>query len=83
MPGGDRTGPNGQGPMTGRKAGFCAGNDQPGYAQPGRRGGGFFRGGRGRGGRGWRNWFHATGLPFWAREQQPTEPKDKSESQSE
>lgn len=30
MPGGDRTGPGGAGPMTGRRLGFCVGNDQPG-----------------------------------------------------
>jgi len=50
---GDRTGPNGAGPMTGRGAGFCAGYDRPGYANPagGRYGRGFARGGgRGRGG---------------------------------
>jgi hypothetical protein len=70
MPGGDRTGPMGMGPMTGRAAGFCAGFPTPGYANPaGGRGifgcgGGF--GGRG-GGRGWRNRFYATGLPGWAR----------------
>lgn len=64
MPGGDRTGPWGSGPMTGRGAGFCAGYSVPGYMNPavgrgfygvGR--GGFPRGGgRGRafgGGRGW------------------------------
>ncbi len=39
MPRGDGTGPVGQGPMTGRGAGRCAGNNTPGY--------GFF--GRGRG----------------------------------
>jgi len=32
MPGGDRTGPEGLGSMTGRGAGYCAGNDVPGYA---------------------------------------------------
>ncbi|MFW5690579.1 MAG: DUF5320 domain-containing protein [Planctomycetota bacterium] len=32
MPAGDRTGPMGQGPMTGRGAGFCAGSGVPGYA---------------------------------------------------
>jgi len=32
MPAGDRTGPMGQGPMTGRAAGFCAGFGVPGYA---------------------------------------------------
>ena len=31
MPRGDRTGPGGKGPMTGRKAGYCAGGDKPGY----------------------------------------------------
>ena len=64
MPGGDRTGPAGMGPMTGRAAGFCAGYSVPGYANPiggrglgsgGGRGFGFGRGlGLGfRGGRGW------------------------------
>ena len=71
MPAGDRTGPEGFGPMTGRAAGYCAGYDVPGYANPGyRRGGGrrmsFGRGGRG-GGRGWRNMYYATGLHGWAR----------------
>ena len=67
MPGGDRTGPAGLGPMTGRAAGFCAGYTVPGYMNPvgGR---GFFGRGMGRGG-GWgrRNWYYATGLPGWAR----------------
>lgn len=58
MPRGDRTGPMGAGPMTGRAAGFCAGNTAPGYANFGGgrgRGMGFGRGGGfGRGfGRGW------------------------------
>lgn len=68
MPGGDRTGPTGMGPMTGRGAGYCAGTGAPGFIN--RTFGGFFgrgRGGGGRGGRGWRNMFHATGLPGWAR----------------
>ena len=30
MPQGDRTGPNGQGSMTGRRMGFCAGFNVPG-----------------------------------------------------
>ncbi|HPN74883.1 MAG TPA: DUF5320 domain-containing protein, partial [Candidatus Marinimicrobia bacterium] len=66
MPRGDGTGPTGMGPMTGRAAGFCAGNNVPGYANPyiGR----VFGGGMGRGrGRGFRHWFYATGLPRWAR----------------
>jgi hypothetical protein len=66
MPRRDRTGPEGEGPMTGWGAGYCA--DQPtwGYAgaMPGRRTGG--RGGRSRSRR-WRHWFYATGLPRWAR----------------
>jgi len=69
MPGGDRRGPEGQGPRTGRAAGFCAGNDEPGFMSRGwGRGGG---GGRGRGGGGWgrRNRFRATGLTGWQRGQ--------------
>ena len=34
MPRGDRTGPNGMGPMTGRAAGYCTGNPVPGYMNP-------------------------------------------------
>lgn len=34
MPGGDRTGPLGRGPMTGRAGGYCTGYDRPGYANP-------------------------------------------------
>ncbi|MDI6890262.1 MAG: DUF5320 domain-containing protein [Thermodesulfovibrionales bacterium] len=74
MPFGDRTGPLGLGPRTGRAMGYCAGFGMPGYANPvpGRGGFGFGRGwGRGRGwfgrGRGWRHWYWATGLPGWAR----------------
>lgn len=65
MPGGDRTGPLGGGPMTGRGAGYCAGYQMPGYTNP-MPGRGWF--GRGRGaGRGWRHWYYATGMPGWAR----------------
>ena len=61
MPRGNKTGPQGQGPMTGRGAGFCAGYDVPGYANDavpgcgGRFGAGYHRGngrGQGFGGRG-------------------------------
>ncbi|MBN1695874.1 MAG: DUF5320 domain-containing protein [Spirochaetales bacterium] len=67
MPGGDRTGPAGLGPMTGRAAGYCAGYNVPGYMNPvpGRgfgRGFGRFGGGRGRG---FRHMYWATGLPGW------------------
>jgi len=34
MPRGDRTGPSGQGPMTGRGAGLCGGYATPGFANP-------------------------------------------------
>lgn len=55
MPGSDRTGPVGRGPMTGRAAGFCAGYPSPGYSQ--RFGRGWGRGmGRGFWGRGRRYW---------------------------
>ncbi len=76
MPRGDRTGPAGMGPMTGRAAGYCAGYGMPGHANPafGRGFGvGFGRGrgawgrGFGGGGRGWRNMFYATGAPGWMR----------------
>ena len=55
MPRGDGTGPAGMGPMTGRAAGYCAGYNAPGFANPVPgpgfdRGMGFGRGfGRGRG----------------------------------
>ncbi len=52
MPRGDGTGPNGAGPMTGRGAGFCAGNRAPGYMNPGPGCGPWGRGRRGAGGRG-------------------------------
>ena len=65
MPGGDRTGPMGMGPMTGRGAGYCAGFPVGGFANPAAGYG--FRGGRRGGGRGRRNWFYATGAPGWMR----------------
>ena len=55
MPGGDKTGPLGLGPRTGRTLGFCSGYSHPGYAFPG-----FGRGfGRGRG--------HGLGRGYWGR----------------
>lgn len=67
MPRGDRTGPEGMGPRSGRGMGFCNGYGTPGFrnAEPGM---GRGRGGAGFGaGRGWRNRYWATGLPGWAR----------------
>ena len=68
MPGGDRTGPRGMGSKTGRGAGYCAGYNVPGSANPvfGGGFGGVGRGGFG-GGRGHRNMYYNTGLPGWAR----------------
>jgi len=63
MPKGDKTGPAGAGPMTGRAAGYCVGYSVPGYLDPPRRYGRGFGRGWGRGyGRGWgrgfgRGWY--------------------------
>jgi hypothetical protein len=65
MPGGDRTGPSGAGPRTGRGVGRCTGHDRPAYANAGA-GFGAAVGCKGRG-RGWRNEYYATGIPGWAR----------------
>jgi hypothetical protein len=74
MPGGDRTGPMGLGPRTGRGAGYCAGYAGPGYMStgPGRAFGAYGMGwsgyGRGRGGgRMWRNRYYAAGVPVGQR----------------
>ena len=72
MPLGDKKGPNGEGPMTGRKQGYCVGNDHPGYESdmPGRgmgRGAGFARGnglGFGRGQRYGRGFGRSLGRGF-------------------
>ena len=50
MPRGDRTGPSGEGPLTGRQMGYCAGYDHPGFVNQGRGYGRRFRGGFGYGG---------------------------------
>jgi len=80
MPGRDRTGPTGRGPMTGQGAGPCAGAGAGvpqgrgwgrgsgmgfGGARGAGRGAGFGRGAGG--GRGWRRLFYATGLTGWRR----------------
>jgi hypothetical protein len=91
MPRGDRTGPWGAGPMTGRAAGYCAGNSVPGFMNPTP---GYGRGwgrGRGRGfGRGWgrgfgRGWYAyppvAVGQPVYPQAYppvvQPQSPKQE------
>jgi hypothetical protein len=61
MPGFDRTGPRGEGPMTGWGLGYCgtpAGRRRV-RSWPFRQ----FRGGRQRG---WRNRYYYTGIPGWA-----------------
>jgi hypothetical protein len=66
MPGGDRTGPLGVGPRTGRGLGYCCGYDRPGFADPARGFRGRF-GLRSAGlGHGWRHRFYATGVSGWA-----------------
>ena len=63
MPGGDRTGPWGLGPMTGRGLGYCAGYSSPGFTKGIPRGRGFGRGG----GRGFGRGFWGRGRGFWGR----------------
>ena len=66
MPGFNRTGPRGMGPMTGGRRGICAGYRAPAY--PTAASWPAYHGGRGGfGGRGWRHWYHSTGMPGWAR----------------
>jgi len=79
MPRGDRTGPAGMGPMTGRGAGPCAGYDVPGYATPGPRRGLGWRGfGRGFGRR---TRFYAGGYgPDWDAIPVPPRPSREQEA---
>ena len=75
MPFGDRTGPLGQGPMTGRGAGYCAGYEAPGYANPGGFGFGFGRGRRRGFGRGFgRGYYGHAGAPRWGWNVPPVAP---------
>jgi hypothetical protein len=88
MPGGDRTGPRGFGPMTGRSLGYCSGYNSPGYANLGF-GRGFGRGcdrgfglglrGRGRGfwWRGYRDTYYWPQTPFGVNPQ-PNKDEEKA-----
>lgn len=73
MPGGDRTGPIGQGSKTGRAMGYCSGSDSPGYTTgaPAAAGRGAGRGaglGMGRGaGRGAGRGFRCRRIPGFGR----------------
>ncbi|MBT3242182.1 MAG: DUF5320 domain-containing protein [Bacteroidetes bacterium] len=73
MPGGNKRGPSGEGPMTGREQGYCTGNNQPGslsnqsnFRQGSGRGSrGGFAGGSGRGqGQGFRRRSQGSGFGF-------------------
>ncbi len=77
MPRGDRTGPNGAGAMSGRRAGFCVGNNVPGYQNSNN----FYGGGRGFG---FRHGFRKGGYSGYdsygfryGRNLYPSEPIDK------
>ena len=77
MPAGNRTGPAGFGPMTGRAAGFCAGFGVPGYINPvrGRGRGGYGRGGgRGFGGGFGRGWGGPGNMPHYGAYNAPPYP---------
>ena len=70
MPRGDRTGPEGEGPRTGRGLGYCAGSEAPGYGAGGPGMG--VRWGRGHGrhrhaGRQHRHWMRWGAGPGWGR----------------
>ncbi|MFH1415384.1 MAG: DUF5320 domain-containing protein [Elusimicrobiota bacterium] len=69
MPGFDGTGPVGIGPMTGRAAGYCTGEEGKNSGPYGLVRGFFGRGMRmgSFGGCGRRNWYYATGRPGWCR----------------
>ena len=73
MPRGDKTGPNGIGPMTGRQMGYCVGNDRAGFETPVSGFGRGFGGGFGRGfGRGMGNRFgYGRGNRFYSEEAIP------------
>lgn len=62
MPRGDGTGPVGMGPMTGRAAGYCAGNTVSGYMNPVMGRGMGYGSGRGRGMRSAHGWFGRGGM---------------------
>lgn len=80
MPRGDRTGPEGYGPRTGRALGYCSGYDSPGYTKGIPRGGrGYGRGfGRGLGWRrGWGRGYYPARDPAYPAE--PYQPISKDE----
>lgn len=78
MPGGDRTGPTGGGPMTGRRMGYCAGFGATGSLHPGEPSGLGRAWGSWGAGRGWRHGRQAVGRPGWMHFSgwQPTKEQD-------
>jgi len=89
MPGGNRTGPEGYGPRTGRGLGYCSGYDSPGFAKGAPRGRGFGRGyGRGYWGRGrgfWRRGYYPEPYyepaPYYPAYQQQVSPESSREEE--
>ena len=89
MPRGDGTGPNSQGPLTGRGLGYCTGYVTPGYAQGSGRGlglglrrgfgGRFFRGAMPSGGRGWGGYNAWIDTPYGPMTQAPANPTPEEE----
>ncbi|MCD6332124.1 MAG: DUF5320 domain-containing protein [Bacteroidales bacterium] len=74
MPRGDRTGPDGMGPMTGRRMGYCVGNDRPGYMNPNSYYGRGYGWGHGRGfgyGRGMGYGFRGGYGPYYSESEPP------------
>ena len=84
MPAGDRTGPRGEGPRTGRGLGYCSGYQSPGYTKGVPRGGGGFGRGRGfgagaGGGRGFGRGYRAAPAGGYARPASPGNQQTQTE----
>lgn len=79
MPRGDRTGPEGMGPMTGRGMGYCSGYPAPGYG----RGRGFYRMGMAFR-RGWGNWRRPAWGPAygWEPDYEPVDERELLEQEA-
>ncbi len=83
MPAGDGTGPRGEGSLTGRAMGRCAGYPSGGYTTaPGRGGGSGFFARRGGGGRGWRNRYYETGQRRYPQDDVSFYPREHTETES-
>ena len=81
MPRGDKSGPMGQGAMTGRAMGYCTGNDVPGYMKerPGLGLARGFRGGRNVGmGRGMRRRWNMRNVAPYQEDLAPTKEEERN-----